>query len=52
MLTKLQQEEENPMECAFGPCGEPFVDYETKLCAEHYTDLMEMQKYDSAEFIS
>ena len=49
MLTQIGYEgSTEPMPCRV--CGEPFINYETKLCVEHYGELMEIQSQDNMEF--
>ncbi len=50
MLTQIGYEgSTEPMPCRV--CGEPFINYETKLCVEHYGELMEIQSQDNKDEI-
>ena len=52
MLTQLDYKEPtDPMPCRVEKCGEPFIEWETKLCVEHRMDLMEMSQQDNRDEI-
>lgn len=34
----------DPMPCKVHECGEPFADFDSKLCVEHYTEMIEGQQ--------
>ncbi len=42
-----KEDAKDPMPCKV--CYEPFVDYDTKLCADHYTELVESMEYKHGE---
>ena len=43
MLTQIGYEEPytDPLKCV--ACAKPLINFETKLCAEHYTELREVE---------